>query len=233
MFREKGETQISAHIGSGDDIDQNLQFQLASALNSRLSVFGSLYSAEGGFNKDAIQDESYGRGWQYELALGYYKTLTPKISYEIYGGLAQGDVTNHYSQTYTSNTQGSKFYPAIIKNDFVKPFIQGNFGRRSNKFDFVFNIRVGYLHIYNLENIRSNYTDTGFVATTDESVDNILSNPNSFILEPGVTFRFGYDPLKFQIHVGQSVNLNQSNYPQENGIISLGIVGKLNFRSKK
>ena len=72
LFREKGETQISGHIGTGDEIDQSLQFQAASALDSHLAVYGSLYKAEGGFNDE--NDRNYGLGSQFELALGYFNT---------------------------------------------------------------------------------------------------------------------------------------------------------------
>jgi hypothetical protein len=233
LFREKGETQISGHIGGGDEIDKILQLQVASAIDSHLAVFGSLYTAQTNYEHNEptrFAQDGAGKGSQFELALGYFSKISKKTSYEVYGGFAKGNVKNHYEKTYTSKSSGNRWYPQIITNKCLKPFVQGNIGYRSKNFDAVFNLRVGYLHLSGITETTA-AIDTGYIGTPIESIEFIKANPNSFVLEPGFTLRFGKEPLKIQLHLGKSFSSN--NYPIDETVLSIGLVGMINSSTSK
>jgi hypothetical protein len=232
LFREKGEAQLSAHIGNGNEIDQSLQIQAAFAVDSNLAVSGTLYSAEGGYNKDEPQDQNYGKGSQLELAIGYFTPITSKLSYELYGGFAIGKVSNHFLRTYASDNLGTTSFPYQIDNNCFKPFVQGNIGYRSHYFDAIVTIRTCYLHIGQIKETAPNL-DPSYKTQLIDDANRIQTEPNSFLLEPGLTLRAGYEPLKLQLHLGWSINSNGSAYPQEEIIFSAGLVGMINSSTQK
>jgi len=232
LFREKGETQLSAHIGNGNEIDQSLQIQAAWAVDSHFAVSGTLYTAEGGYNKNEPNNQNYGKGSQLELAVGYFSPITSKFSYEVYGGFAFGKASNHFLRTYASDSLGTTSFPYQIDNNCFKPFVQGNIGYRSHYFDVIFNLRMGYLYINGINETLPNI-DPSYKTELIDDVNIITTKPNSFLLEPGITFRFGYEPIKLQLHAGWSLNSNGNTYPQEGVIFSLGFVGMLNSTTKK
>jgi len=229
LFREKGETQLSMHLGNGNEIEQSFQFQAAAAIDSNLAVYGNFYAARGGY-KNNDDPNNNGKGSQFELALGYFNPIGARTSFELLGGTSYGMLTNNYSRLY-QNQNETKTSPYTIKSDFVKPFVQGNIGYRSPFFDAVFNLRIGYLHI---GGINETFTiDSGYVPLPIEDVDRIKSTPGSMVLEPGITLRAGYEPLKVQLHLGMSFNSNGDNYPQERTIFSIGVVGMFNSTTRR
>jgi len=202
------------HVGKGDELDEIFQVHAASAFDSNLAVYGTLYTARGGYKSD--DPSNSGKGSQYELAFGYFNTIRKHTSYELIGGLSYGQVLNSFNTIYQ------------VRNNFIKPFIQGNYGYRSPFFDAVFNIRIGFLH---LGGIKETTVDPFFIPFSE--VEYIKRVQNSFLLEPGITLRFGYEPFKVQFHYGMSFNSNGYDYPQEGSIVSLGIIGMLNSSTKK
>lgn len=229
LLREKGETQFSGHFGAGDEIDKSLQLQAAWAFDSNLAIAANIYAAEGG-NK--LGNSNYGNGSQLELAAGYFCPITSKLSYELYGGLAMGKASNHFLRTYSSDSLGTTSFPYQIDNNCFKPFVQGNIGYRSTYFDAILHLRAGYLSIGQLD---ENFpiVDPSYKTQANDDIDLIKKHPNSFLIEPGFTLRAGYEPIKLQLHLGWSINSNGSHYPQEGGIVSLGVVGMLNSTTKK
>lgn len=232
LFREKGEAQFSGHIGTGDVIDRSLQVQAACAIDSHLAIFGTFYTAQSNYHNNEPISVNAGKGSQIELAVGYFAPISSKVSYEIYGGFARGNVTNDYQKRYTSNTSGNKWFPQSISNNCFKSFVQGNIGYRSKYFDAVFNMRLGYLKIGGITETLPTI-DTGYVGTPIEAVEKIKSNPNSFLIEPGLTLRVGYEPLKLQFHFGQSFSSNGSKYPIDGKNFSIGLAGMINSSTAK
>ena len=228
LFREKGETMASIHLGDGNELDHSFQIQGASAIDSHMAIFGSFYTAKGGFKHS--NNSNTGKGSQLEIGWGYFNTLGNRISFEAYGGAGYGKATNTFQQNYEGE-DGTHQHQSTIQNDFVKPFLQGNIGYRSPLFDAVVNMRIGYLIIGGLNETPS--IDSGYVAIPNEDVIKIKSSPNSVLLEPGITFRAGYEPFKIQIHLGLSFNSNGDHYPQERFVSSIGFVGMLNSSTKR
>ena len=230
LFRQKGETQISGHIGIGDEIDRSIQFQAASAIYSHVAVFGTFYQAQKGFNIENPNDQNNGKGSQLELALGYFNPITNIASYELYGGIAAGQLTNNFYRYYQHDSLGTRELPYLVKTNFIKPFIQGNIGTRSRLVDFIFNLRVAYLHIGKMTELNSHFP---YTPAPNEYFDRIESTPHSILIEPGFTLRLGFEPVKLQLHIAGSWNSNGEDYPQEKNVVSLGIVWMINSSSKK
>ena len=233
LFREKGETQLSGHIGSGDEIDRIIQIQGACAIDSHLAILGTLYTAESSYHNNAPISVNAGKGSQVEIAMGYYKPISPGLSYELYGVLALGEVKNNFEKKYSSfSLATTKFEPIVTTNKCFKPFVQANMGYRSKYFDAAFNMRIGFLHIGAITETTPSL-DTSFKSPPVQSLEKIKSNPNSFLIEPGFTIRCGYEPIKLQLHLGKSFSSNGSNYPIDGTVLTLGIVGMINSSTVK
>lgn len=206
LFRQKGETQAAIHI---DDRKALLQAQAAHAFDSNLAFFSSFYA--GKRERESVLKDvfnyKYNAGMQVECAIGYFKTRNKNASYEFYGGSAFGKI----------NGSGG------VKSNFIKPFAQGNIGYRSKIFDFAFSMRLSYLHIGITDANGQSYSE----------LQTVKSHPNSFLIEPGVTLRLGFEPIKAQVNIGLSINNHGSNYPQESGGLSFGLVYMFNSAYKK
>jgi hypothetical protein len=232
LFREKGETQISGHYGGGK-ASESFQLQMAAAIDSHLAVLSSLYKGYGEIEENyslmvfgipfSYYNKYITKMTQMEIAAGYFKTTTKKKSVEWFGGVSYGEVQNNYLRDYY-NGSNYKVFPFEVKNNFIKPFIQRNFGYRTKYIDFILNNRMSFLHIDRFR--ETHHNDNGYTKTSDNYVDYVRKYPNSFLLESGITLRLGEGDLKVQLHLGTSINLSDFAYYQEHYLLSLGLVYK-------
>lgn len=241
LFREKGEKQISGHIGTGNVIFPSIQVNAAAAVDSHLAIMGSIYSAIGEYEEEEKNIIFSGITFpliakniyisnvnQAEIAVGYFKTKNAHRSVELYGGIGYGMVGTKYSRDYT-NGATTKIFPFELNTDFIKLFVQKNWGYKSNYFDIILNSKLAYLHVGNIK--EKHKADAEFVpASSDWSIDYIKTYPNSILLEPGLTLRTGNETYKAQLHIGTSFNILDLTYPQEYNVISLGFIYNLKYK---
>jgi hypothetical protein len=99
-----------------------------------------------------------------------------------------------------------------VSSSFVRYGIQPSFGFQSRYFDASLATRIvglRYFHTSGSDPVEVQYLkDAG----------------TQFLFEPAVTVRGGYDFLKAQFQVGRSYNKTNSNFKQEDNIVSVGVV---------
>ena len=140
-----------------------------------------------------------GSGHLFTGGAGYYRAVHPHLMWDTYGILGFGGVENSYSQRDVSSS-------------FVRYGIQPSFGFQSRYFDASLATRIvglRYFHTSGSDPVEVQYLkDAG----------------TQFLFEPAVTVRGGYDFLKAQFQVGRSYNKTNSNFKQEDNIVSVGVV---------
>lgn len=195
LFKHKGESRLFASYSVGEEIS-GAEIQGATAIGKHVGII---------FNTAFLGAGKSGNGFIIEGGAGYYKALSNKIVFETYGGVGFGGAKNNYSEVSSS------------KVGFTKCFIQPSIGFRSKYFDVGLVTKVSglFMHVRNYTGVPESYdlNDINF----------IKANPDWFLLEPSVFFRFGVDPVKAQLQIITSASTNGKQLNQEETIISLGL----------
>ena len=141
-----------------------------------------------------------------------FENVNGPLSFEAYGLLGVGDVENHFPSTLAANpgTTGT------IEGDVVRYGVQGAFGLTTSYFDLIFSTRISSLNY--------NGITGSLVFGGEDQVAYLNRETRHTLLEPAATMRFGAEYLKIQIQVGKSHNLTTSDFPQDEGHFSLGVV---------
>lgn len=206
LLKER-ELKINAGFAAGDEFNGfELQSAVAFSPHLGLMVNGVIGSGKGENNFDD-NDES-GSARFVEAGVGYFKPLENNaFIFEIFGGVGFGGVNNIYSFLKKSKVSYSRY------------FIQPGFGFRDDNFEWGFSSRFSYVQ-HNL--VSSNVTSD---QNPEEFLDimHLQAEPNSFLWEPGVVFRFGGPKLKGQMQYTYSVNLTNPELQQERGLFNVGI----------
>ena len=140
-----------------------------------------------------------GRGHLITGGAGYYRPLNTHFMWDTYGILGFGSVKNTFAQR-------------DVRSNFVRYGVQPSAGYQSKYFDAAVAARfvgLGYFNTNGSDPVEVQYLkDAG----------------TQFLFEPALTLRGGYDFLKFQAQLGYSYNLTNSNFKQDEGILSFGVV---------
>jgi hypothetical protein len=202
LFKEKGEARINAYYSGGEEIE-GLELQSALAVGKNIGIM---------LNTAFLGSGEEGNGFLIEGGAGYYKPISEKIVFETYGGLGFGNAVNNYDGGGISTV------------NFTKCFIQPSIGFTSKFFDFGVASKIsGVFMKLSSENGLIEYYDL-------IDLDFINSNPNSFLWEPSIFIRFGFQGIKAQLQVTASENMNNKELVQEVVNMSFGI--SINIKPK-
>jgi hypothetical protein len=220
LFQEKNDARLGAAISIAKPYLIGGEIQVTYAITNNIGVM-----VNGISGKDIFPDVLGGTGllWDKQLKLiefgsGYSKSLNNKFVFETYGGLGFGKL--FYKQTYSLN--------------FIRYFIQPAIGYTTKDIDLAFSTRFIRLNSTNIQyedNIWSYYR---------ENLDYIINNNFLIFIEPAITFR--YDPnvtykrlsfIEFQVQIGLSQNLNNTEFKQKNFNFSIGLYCGLKTKNLK
>ena len=140
-----------------------------------------------------------GRGHLITGGAGYYRPLSTHFMWDTYGILG-------------SAASRILLHSATFGRDFVRYGVQPSAGYQSKYFDAAVASRfvgLAYFHTNGSDPLEVQY----------------LQNAGTqFLFEPALTLRGGYDFLKVQAQLGYSYNLTNSNFKQDEEILSIGVV---------
>ena len=156
-------------------------------------------TADGFWAEEGTSSSIKGSGHMINGGAGYYRPLNSHFMWDTYGILGFGSVENSFSQRDVSSS-------------FVRYGVQPSIGFQSKYFDAFVATRIvglGYFHTTGSEAIEVQY---------------LKDTRTQFLLEPAVTIRGGYDFVKAQFQLGHSHNMTNSNFKQDEDIVSLGVV---------
>lgn len=147
------------------------------------------------------------------MGAGYYKPVTENFVSGITGLLGVGKMENHYPSAGGS-----------VEADMFRWGIQPYIGYTSNYFEGVIAARLAGV---NYSSVKGQLTLNNI-----EQGDYLRSNSSQLFFEPSVTVRVGYKFIFFQLQDVASVNLTDSNFPDENNTFTVGFISGISLVSK-
>ncbi|MDX2247845.1 MAG: hypothetical protein SF052_13755 [Bacteroidia bacterium] len=202
MLREKGDKRIVLAAN-----DSRLEGQVAFSPEEHLGI---LFDAGTFFPRDDEEGDG-GKGWFVESGFGYYHPVAKNFTFDIYGILGYGYVENHFPSTVTSNPGTT----GLIESNLFRYGIQPSFGFNSKFFDAIISARFAGMQYFN-------YSGNLIFQSVDQ-VTYLEAHKSTYLFEPALTLRGGYDKIKLQLQLGPSYNLKDSEFRQDGGHITLGI----------
>lgn len=201
LFSQKDETRLTASYSGGDEV-KSLELQGAYSLGHHLAIMGNYMYAKGGKT-----DNNWGKGYYLDAAAGYYNPFYGDFVFEVYGGLGLSNQHQKYGDASNSTSDLS----------FYKIYAQPSIGIKRRGLEVAVSGRVAWLNFTRVSNK---------VQTSDwmfEQVNDINHHRSSFLLEPALTTRWGWNRLKVQIQVSDLINLNNPDLAFVKGQASIGL----------
>jgi len=185
LFHKKGEVAFSAGQGmaSGDDLSYLVEEeangfagQFAAAVGNSTAVMASFYSLKG--SEDDVDWK--GKGNYFEIGAGKFKHNEGKnFVGEVFIGVGFGSQKNSYEGEF-------------IDVKYIKPFLQPSWGLSSKYIDIAITPRIAFVSYTNQS---SSINDPGLEQSFKEFYS---EKKNTFVFEPGITIRGGYQQVKLQ-----------------------------------
>jgi hypothetical protein len=218
MITDQGEKCLTFAAGSSNinNIYNNvstLDLQSAYGLTNHLAVQlnGGFYSAE-----ESKKGDSRGTGSIIETGLGYFSKINNNLMFECYGIFGSGKFKNKIE---ISKNNSTSIYQNI-SGSLMRFGIQPAFAYKSKSVAVALSSRMVRLEYRNVE---------GYLLYDGiEQVGFLKNNHSYYLIEPALSFKFGWKKTKFLFQYGRSFNLSKPDFRQGKDIISFG----LNFNFK-
>ena len=207
LITQQGETCLNVS-GSGNQ----LEFQGAYGINDKFAI-----KLNGGlFIPKDLDNGNGGSGNFIEGGFGYFKPFSNNLVFETYGIVGLGSMENHLpgSSTTTPPTEGD------ISANIYRFGLQPNFGYKTTYFEAAVSSRIVSLNYSGVEG--------DLIFDSVDQVKYLEDNNSKFLIEPAITLRGGIEKIKFQLQLGYSLNVSDSDFKQDK---SFGTIG-LSFRFK-
>jgi hypothetical protein len=179
LHQQKGDSRVSAHIGV-----LGANFQASYAINDYLfanlnaNIFRSKEDSSADFTNHSLGG----------LAIGYYKPLGEDE-------VAVFECSAGWSYAGVEDRESSSSTPIWAKTNYHKIYIQPSIGATTNYFDGAFSMRLVALQYVNFENM--------ITAEQFEVYPGMIA-----FVEPLITVRAGYDPIKLSLQAGYNIPLS-------------------------
>lgn len=202
LISEKGETNLTLS-GNGNQVE----FQGAYGITKNIAV-----KANGGlFIPSDLDNGNGGSGKFAEFGGGYFKPITENWIFETYGIVGFGNFENHLPSTKNDYPQTN----GDISANILRVGVQPNFGYKSKYFSAAISSRIVNL---SYSNIKGN-----LIFEDENQQDYLKDNSSSFLIEPALTVRGGFEKFKLQLQYGYSLNLSNSDFRQDNSFLTIGL----------
>ena len=152
-----------------------------------------------------------------EVGIGYWTPLTSLLYFETFAGFSSGKVSNHHASGET------KFK---VHQAFIQPAISLHSAGNGTIVAFVsrFTTSRHELTLMTFDPSLESYSGT--------QVQSLIDQPKHVYWEPGLSFRFGYEKLVFNLNFTHSKLLSGQDFERENFKFSMGTTIQLNASKK-
>lgn len=207
LLKQKGDARVGLH-GNSTRLEVSTAFAVEGHVG--LTLDGGMF-----FPADDEQGDG-GKGQFIQVGAGYFKPIGEKWVFETYGQFGYGKVQNHFPSTLDSfpSTTG------IIDANLARYGIQPSFGFSSRFFDAAISARICGLSYFN--------TGGSLIYDREDQVLYLRDQGTQFLIEPALTLRGGLEYLKLQVQIGRSINVTNSDFRQDDGHVSVGLVYLMN-----
>lgn len=195
LLQEKKDFRISGAFKLGS-ITKGCDFQGALAATDHLGVMFN-YSYYNG--RKSLYDEtrlSDSKSNMIEFGLGYFTPVTEFWVFETYGGYGSANVRTEHDGDIRK--MSSKVHSWSL-------FVQPSFGMHKKNVEIAYSTRLRMMDFNSVELSSSN-------GNSDLSLEYLKNLPLTWLVEPAFTFRAGGDNVKFQMQVGFTVPLSNSDH---------------------
>jgi len=207
LLSEKGETNLTV-AGNANQVEVQGAYAITNAFAMK---------ANAGLFIPSDQDNGNGGSGKFaELGAGYFKPFESRLVFEAYGIAGIGTVENHFPSTVDNYPQTNGEISATV----FRYGVQTNFGYKTKHFAAALSSRFVNLNYSNIEG--------NLIFNDVQQTDYLRDNRSSFLIEPAITLRGGFEKFKLQAQYGYSLNLSNSEFKQDNAFVTLG----LNFNFK-
>lgn len=205
LISHKEDVQITV---SGN-VDQ-VELQGAAAVSDGISVIlsGGLFIPKNEENGNG------GSGKFIEAGPGFFLPISSNFVFETYGLIGIGSFENHLpGSTEETNTKGD------ISARLTRFGIQPNFGYKSEYFSVGISSR--FVHV-GYRDIKGDLIFEGI-----DQIQYLKDHRSNFMIEPALTLRGGIEKAKLQLQVGKSFNVSNSDFRQDDLLMTVGLFFKL------
>lgn len=132
-----------------------------------------------------------------DAGLGYYKTLTKGVSFELFGGIGTGSTNNEHF-TGNSRINSRKFFlqPSIGYTSPNRKFKAGT-GIRFSQNKFIIKEQL-------FDQTREDFNAIEF--------SQLAQHPNQFLIEPSAVLRYGWKTVQFQFQYSRLFQTSERKY---------------------
>lgn len=198
----KGETRINI-AGNGNQ----LELQGAVGVSNQLAI-----QLNGGYVFPNNEDNGNGgSGKLLEAGIGYYNNLNERLVFDIYALGGIGRMENHFPGTVANNPGTTGKISASLTRWGLQPGLTFH----TRYFSVSGSARVVGLYFSNI--------DGSLVFDNEDQAAYLKDHRSAFLLEPALTLRGGLEKIKLQLQVMKSLNLSDSQFRQDDSLLSLGL----------
>jgi len=212
LFTDKGEFSLMPSASFGT-VFTCFEMQGAFSLPGHIAFGANLLT--GGRNNNGDTYEDYSKYHYFEGFGGFYTSFHEKGVFEIYAGYGEGGENHTFAYNDWDWGGGGWVQDGTAEMKFSGLFIQPDVGIRMKNIEAAFSLRLSRIDFKEV-------TYSGTTYRLDE-LQNLNNNRTSMLLEPGFTFRGGYDPVKFQIQAVFSPNLSSPELQFERFRFNIGV----------
>ena len=151
-----------------------------------------------------------------ELGFGYYRNVKPSLLFDVYVLAGAGEVDNDFPTTIQANPGTTGKISADMSRFSVQPSLTFHRGH----FSISGSARLSALEYRNIEG--------SLIFAGENQVDYLTRNKSQTLFEPALTLRAGGGKVGLQVQLVRSVNLTNSSFRQDEGVVTAGV--SLRFR---
>jgi hypothetical protein len=166
----------------------------------------------GKYAPDDLDNGDGGSGDFVEGGIGYFGPLGQRLRWEVFGLIAAGSFENHRPSSIAGNPGTTGDISASLLRLAVQPAV----GLRSRYFEVAASTK--------LSRIVYSDVDGSFRFQNQDQVQRLRENDSYVVVEPALTVRGGLPRVKLQIQLERSFNLTESDFLQDDGMLTLGLI---------
>jgi len=220
LFNDKAEFSFMPAASFGT-VFTSFEMQGAFSLPGHIALGANFLT--GGRNNSETTYEDFSKYNYFEGFGGFYTSFRDIGVFEIYAGYGKGGESHTFAYNDWDWGGGGWVQDGTAEMKFSGLFLQPDVGIRMKNIEAAFSLRISRIDFREV-------TYYGTVYRLDELQD-LKFNRTSWLMEPGITFRGGYDPVKFQIQAVFSPNLSNPNQQFEHFRFNMGV--NIRFGGKK
>jgi hypothetical protein len=207
--------------GSFGTVNPSFEMQAAISFPAHIAI-GANFMTGGKNNSGTTYDDRSDYNY-FEGFGGFYSSFADIGIFEVYAGYGGGNQNHIFAYNDWDWGGGGWVQDGSADLSFSRFFIQPDIGVRTKIIEGAFSFRLSRLYFEEID-----FANTVYRLSELQSLQ---ADEISWLIEPGITFRVGHDPVKFQIQGVFSANPSNPDLPFEHFRFNMGINFK--FGKKK